>query len=256
MILDAHTHLGPGLRNHSYQLSFEFREPEDLIAAMDRAGIDQACTFAPLLEGGEFEDHTYEKSNRAIADAVRRFPDRLIGYCRVNPHFGQQALDEMARCREEYGFQGLKLHPDWEYFYANSRIVYPLLERCRAYHWPVFFHTGYYPFSHPTLLMPVALDFPDVPIIMAHMGYRHTADCLIIARRCPNVYLETSANASQMAILQAVRTVGAQQVLFGSDMPYTDPQDVLDKITTLPGLTEADLEMILDRNMRRILGPA
>jgi predicted TIM-barrel fold metal-dependent hydrolase len=220
---------------------------------MDRAGIDRACTFAPLIEGGVFEDHTYEKSNRAIAEAVRRYSDRLTGYARVNPHFGQQALGEMARCHDEYGLRGLKLHPDWEYFYANSRMIYPLLERCREYGWPAFFHTGYYPFSHPTLLYPVALDFPDVPIIMAHMGYRHTADCIIVARRCPNVYLETSANASQTAIHEAIRQAGARRVLFGSDMPYTDPDDVLGKVRTLPDLSEDDLALVLGGNMQRIL---
>ncbi|MBI4278224.1 MAG: amidohydrolase [Armatimonadetes bacterium] len=254
IVLDAHTHMGPGLRNHSYELPLDLVEAESLVAVMDEAGIDRAVTFAPLLEGGEFEDPLYERANRVVHEATRRFPGRIIGYCRVNPNFGQQALDEMKRCREEYGLRGLKLHPDWEFFYANSRVVNPLMERCAEYGWPVFFHTGYYPLSHPALFLPVAKAFPTVPIIMAHLGYRHTADCIVVAHRCPNVYLETSGNSSQVAIQETLKQVGPDRLLFGSDVPYTLAEDVMQKIRTLPGLTKENEARIMGGNMARILG--
>ena len=253
MIFDAHTHMGPGLRMHSYELALDTIRGEDLIAALDRAGIDRACTFAPLIEGGEFEDPNYEQSNRAICQACRRYPDRLVGYCRVNPHWGEDALIEMRRCHDEYGFHGLKLHPDWEYFAANSPIVQPLAAQCEEYGWPIFLHSGYYPLSHPTLMLPLAKRFPRVTLILAHLGYRHTSDAILVALECPNVYLETSANSTQAAIAECIRRVGPDRVLFGSDIPYTLPEDVVRKIALLPGLTEEARAKIMGGNMVRIL---
>ncbi len=253
-IIDSHAHMGPGLLNHESRPLLDAASADAMIRIMDDAEIERACTFAPLLEGGEFEDLTYERANGAIYEASRRFPKRIIGFCRINPNFGQAAIDEMKRCHEEYGFQGLKLHPDWEYFYINSPVVKPIVEFCQSVRWPVFLHTGYYPLSHPTLLLPVAEAFPSVNFIMAHLSYAHTADAIIVANQCPNVYLEPSGNATAQAIHGVLRVVGPRQFIYGSDLPYTDPLDVQMKIMLQPGLTEGDKDLIMGKTIARLVG--
>lgn len=253
-VIDAHVHMGPGLANHASPPLLRAETAEEVIEIFDRSGIDKGCTFAPLIEGGDFDDYEYEKSNRFIYEASKSYPDRIIGYCRVNPNLGQQALDEMARCHDEYGFKGLKLHPDWEYFYMHGPTVRPVLDRAADYGWPVIFHTGYYPLSHPTLAFPLADAYPTINFMLAHLSYRHTADAIVVAQRCPNVYLEPSGNATATAIGEVLRTLGPGKLVYGSDLPYTDPRDVMDKIRLQPGITSEDIDLIFGGTLSRLLG--
>lgn len=246
--------MGPGLANHASAPLLDAETVSQTLAIFDRSGIDVGCTFAPLIEGGDFEDYEYTASNRFIYEATKAHPDRFIGYCRVNPNLGAQALDEMTRCKEEYGFRGLKLHPDWEYFYMNGPTVRPILDRAAEYGWPVIFHTGYYPLSHPTLALPLAEAYPTINFLLAHLSYRHTADAIIVARQCPNVYLETSGNATALAIGEVLRQIGPAQLVYGSDLPYTEPADVMEKIALQPQLSAADRDLILGGTMARLLG--
>lgn len=253
-IIDAHVHMGPGLANHTSRPILAAETADQLIAVMDRASINQACTFAPLLEGGGFDDYEYQAANRAVYEAWKRYPTRIIGFCRVNPNLGKQPLEEMRRCKEEYGFRGLKLHPDWEYFYIHGRTPRPVLDRAAEYGWPVFLHTGYYPLSHPTLALPLAEAYPTVNLILGHLSYRHTADAIIVAERCPNIYLETSGNSTAQAIQEVLVRVGAAKLVYGSDIPYTLPEDVLEKIRRQPRLKEEERGMVLGATMGRLLG--
>ena len=255
-VIDAHVHMGPGLANHTAKPILTTQTADQLVTVLDGAGIDRACAFPPLIEGGDFQDPGYEASNRAIYDATRRYPDRIVGFCRVNPNLGPQALDEMRRCREEYGFRGLKLHPDWEYFYMHGPTVRPVLDRAAEYSWPVLFHTGYYPLSQPTLAYPLAEAYPSLNFILAHLGYRHTADAIVVAQRFPNVYLETSGNSTAQAIHAVLTKVGAGQLLFGSDLPYTFPEDVQAKVSLQPSLSDEDRAIVMGGTMERLLGPA
>jgi predicted TIM-barrel fold metal-dependent hydrolase len=253
-VIDAHVHMGPGLANHAAPPLLAAETAEQTIEIFDSSGIDMGCTFAPLIEGGDFDDYEYEKSNRFIYEASRRYPDRIIGYARVNPNLGVQALDEMKRCHDEYGFRGLKLHPDWEYFYMHGPTVRPVLDRAAEYGWPVIFHSGYYPLSQPTLAFPLADSYPTVNFILAHLSYRHTADAIVVAERCSNVYLEPSGNATATAIAEVLARLGPGKLLYGSDLPYTEPRDVMDKIRLQPGITPAALEQIFGGNLARLLG--
>jgi uncharacterized protein len=252
-VIDAHVHVGPGLANHSPRPHLTAETGAQLIEIMDESGIDVSCAFAPLLEGGDFEDPEFAESNHAVHEVARRYPDRVVGFCRVNPNYGPRALEEMKRCREEYGFRGLKLHPDWEFFYINGRPARAIYERAAEYGWPVVLHTGYYPLSHPTAILPVAKAFPTVDFVLFHLGYRHTADAIIVARECPNVYLETSGNATAQNIAQVLSSLGPSRLIYGSDIPYTTPEDVQQKIRLQPLVAEEDEELIFGGTIRRLL---
>lgn len=253
MILDAHAHIGPAFRTRP--VFSPGVDPADIVRLMDEAGISRACLFPPAWEGPEFRDPRFEQANRAVAAARAAYPDRFITYARVNPNFKPAALVELERCRTEYGCRGLKLHPLTEYFWvSNLGLLRPLFERCDAWRWPVFFHSGYYPTCQPALFIPLARAFPRVPIILAHLSYAHTGDAIIAAQTCANIYLETSANTTTAAIAETLRRVGPEQLVFGSDMPFTHPLDVIRKIEAVPGLTSRERDLILGQNMARLLG--
>jgi predicted TIM-barrel fold metal-dependent hydrolase len=221
---------------------------------MDSANIEMVCTFPPLWDGTSYQDPTFEIANAAIAEETADHRDRLLPFARINPNYGEKALQELDRCKTEYGCVGLKLHPSCEHFMPNNlKLLSPIFERCAEWEWPVFFHSGYYPTCQPALFVPLAEAFPTVPIILAHLAYAHPADAIVVARRCPNIYLETSANSTTTAMREVYESVDTHQFVYGSDLPFTDPNDVLAKIRAVPGMTEEDLELVLGGNMLRLL---
>lgn len=257
MIIDCYTNLGPGVANHHGQLQIPMEDtvtPEGLIASMDRVGTDRAVAFAPRWVGGAFVDPTYEKANAAIHEAVKKYPTRLIGYARVNPNYGQAAVAELEKCLGAYGFKGLMLDPEWENFYPGDKaLAYPLYETALKYKAPVMFHSWYSP-SEPALFWQVADDFPNLAVIIAHLGGRLFADATFIAQRTKNVYLETSDNMYGAAPL--VKALGAERILYGSNTPFAGPEVEMFKITSEDDLSASEKDLILGGNAARLLGLA
>jgi uncharacterized protein len=256
MIIDAHAHLGPGLKAEvPFGPLYNAETPAGLLALMDRVGIDKAVVFAPNWHGGwqgeDFTDPNYERANAAIGEAVRQHAGRFVGFARVNPKFGRQAAAELE-ARLTMGFRGLKLDNEHDgYSPANMKLLGPLMEICATHTAPVIVHTGFHP-AEPLIFLPLARAFPRVNFILGHMGYRIVADAIIAARRSENIYLETSAQMPH-SILSGVRGLGADRVVFGTDLPYTIPEVEVRRIRSL-GLHDAELEKILEGNISRLAG--
>lgn len=255
-VFDSHAHLGLGLKRRSM---FVTHTGEQFVTLMDESGIDMSVVFppiweGPLFEGQEWVDPNYEHGNQEILEAVRQYPDRLFGYVRCNPNFGARAQREMRKYVEEYKFRGLKLHPDWESWMGGNRELYaPMLELAKQYTLPCYIHVGYYPKCQPLLFMQMAEEYPTVPIILGHIGYEYHRDAILVAKRNPNVYLETAGNSHAWIIAEAVRQATAKQVLYGSDAPFFDPKWVISKISLHPGLTDEEKQLMLGGNMARLL---
>jgi predicted TIM-barrel fold metal-dependent hydrolase len=259
MIIDLHTHVGPGLaqQKDTWRSPLKADSGDELVRLLDDAGIDRAVVFPPLLEGGEFVDLNYVQANAAVRNAVAEFPDRLIGFVRVDPNFGADAEAEATR-NLEGGMRGMILHPDWECFYPNDSSVHHLMALMDRFRVPVAFHSGesdYYGMSGPALFLQLAKRFPGVSIVLKHMGYRLAEDAIAVALERPNVYLETSGNLCSN-IAKAITRLGADRVVFGSDSPYHSPKVEMMKITSLPMVSEADKRKVLGENLARLLGLA
>lgn len=252
-IVDAHVHLGPMFDVRPGM--FPGSHATEIIDLMDTADIEASCVFAPLWQGPIIQDETFEDANAALARETKDRLDRFFPYARVDPNHGEKALAEMRRCKDEYGFVGLKLHPTTEFFMPNNmELMAPVMELCAQWKWPIFFHSGYYPTCQPALFIPLADAFPTVPLVLGHIGYAHYADCIVAARQCESIYLETSANSTSAVIAEVLERTGPTKLLFGTDIPFTDPVDVLEKIKAVPGLGGSDLELVLGQNMLRLLG--
>jgi predicted TIM-barrel fold metal-dependent hydrolase len=252
MIIDAHTHLGPTLKNHSGSLEFDAVTADNLVPVLDEVGIDLAILMPPLYEGGPYDDPDYKLANYAVAAACAQYPDRFRGYARVNPNRKQAAVAEFLHCLDDLGLHGLILHPDWESFYPTTQsLMWPLAEICAERGLPMSFHVGYYPKCQPMLFVPLAEAFPSVPIYLKHIGYEYWRDAIIVAQRYPNVYLETAGNTSSGEIYAAIREAGADKVCYGSDLPYILPHVVIQKIRCLP-ISDEEKEQVLVLNSARI----
>jgi uncharacterized protein len=207
---------------------------EKTIANMDEAGVDKSCIFTVdygLLAGEPVL--SMEEQNKLIVEAAARFPDRLIPFFTVDPR-REGGLDLFKRAIEDWGMKGLKLHPTSGYF-PYDPVVYPFYEKCMDYSIPVLIHTGSQPaplkfrFAQPINVDDVAADFPDLPIIMAHVAHSMWQEALLVAEIKPNIYFDFSGwqmrflshPAEFYRMLRAViDQIGPWRVFFGTDGPY------------------------------------
>ncbi|MCJ7573967.1 amidohydrolase family protein [Candidatus Bathyarchaeota archaeon] len=247
VIIDGHTHFaGPGR-------GFPPNTVGDLLSVMDRNGIDAFVTCAPFSSIGE--DRTYDEVNGFIAESMKAAPDRIIGFIRVNPHLQDHALRSIRVGVEEQGFRGVKFHPRNEAFAINSEeLSFPLADLAAKLRVPILIHTGdpdTYGFAEPTLVGDLADAFPDLTLIIGHMGKRLFEDAILVARWFENIVLETSFR-NPRDIARAVKCVGAERIVYGSDMPFGVPEIEMMKVR-ICDITAEEKEMVLGANMARIL---
>lgn len=247
VVIDGHTHFaGPdkGLPPCSV---------DNLLSVMDENGIDIVVTTPPYSSIGV--DRTYDEANAFLADAMEKRPDRILGFIRVNPHLLEHALKRIDAGVKHQGFRGIKLHPRNEAFAINSEdLAFHIAELAAKLEVPLLIHTGEpdtYGFAQPTLVGGLADAFPDVTMIIGHMGKRLFEDAILVARWFENIVLETSFR-SPRHIARAVKRVGADRVVYGSDMPFGIPEVEMMKIR-LCDISPKEREMVLGINMARIL---
>jgi predicted TIM-barrel fold metal-dependent hydrolase len=169
----------------------------------------------------------------------------------VNPSFGKEALQEFETAVTEWGFRGLKLMPPKHGYRVVDQIVYPLLEKARQLKVPVSIHSAQEQ-CHPCDIGFMALEFPEVDFIMDHMGYRYFArQALLAARHAPNLYLATTAVPEPEFIKNAVKAIGPERVLFGSNGPGMPPDLQLEVIRRCKLDAEAEA-LVLGGNAARL----
>jgi predicted TIM-barrel fold metal-dependent hydrolase len=234
-IIDAHAHVG---KFGSWaNVSASARQ---LLEKMDESGVERSVLFGP--------------DNLLVRDAVRRHPTRFVGYVWPNPH-DKGALPLVREAVKRWGFRGVKLHPLVHAFLPTDEEVIPIVEFARKEKIPVAIHSGHPPFSLPWSIGELAEMYPEVRVVMLHMGHAHGVyikAAIDTARRYDNIILETSGVSMHSKIKEAVERVGEGRVVFGSDYPFHDYTVELQKVK-VAGLTESQEEMVLYSNAKRLL---
>lgn len=232
---DAHAHIGEigGWANVAMT-------PEHMIDLMDEYDIEQT-----LICCGD---------NEATLAAIHTYPDRLLGAVYVNP------LDPNSVARMPYyieqGCCAVKLNPLRHAFVADDVIVDPVMETAQKYHIPVCIHCGHPPYSLPWSIALLAERFPEVKVMMIHMGHGHGVyidASLKMARRYKNLYLEMSGMPMECKIKEAYETVGHERIMFGTDGPFHHPSIEIQKVNVC-GLPGEALQEIFYENARKFLG--
>jgi len=191
--------------------------------------------------------------NRLTWEAVNKYPRRFVGLSWVDPKRAE-AAEEVKKAVHEWNFKGVKMHPLLDSFLPDDELIDPVMEIARKLQLPILFHSGHPPWSLPWHFGNLADRFPDVKIILGHMGHGHIVyinGSIEMALKHENIYLETSGMPMHTKVKQAVQRVGVERVLYGSDMPFGHPAFELAKIR-VAGLTEEELNKILDSNARRL----
>lgn len=264
MIIDSHVHITAEGIIDAYEgtelLRFDMR-PETLIAGMDADGINKA-----IVCGVPFKKDT----NDFVAEVVRKYPQRLIGFANVNPNDGAPSVVELERAIKILGLRGLKLDPVSQGFYPNDPQIHSLVKKAAELKVPVAIHSGFSEFGLLKHGLPIHIDelacaVPQATILMLHSGgaswgrLPHLAEQgLMVAMKNANVFLETSFTETA-TVIEALKILGSERLIFGSDFPFNNAGFELQRIRRVrwmyPGLLNNDgLDRVLGRNMGRILG--
>jgi predicted TIM-barrel fold metal-dependent hydrolase len=245
VILDFHAHYSPVFfRYREYRL-----QPGEIIDRMDAHGVGRAV----LCAAGEFAAIRNTEGNSAVADAVRRHPDRFTGFAAINPWWQGRAVDELKRARDEYGFAGIVLHPILQGFEANDPLVFPLVEAAVEREMIVYVTGGAPYLAMPYKIADLAGRYPPGRFVMGHAGWDFHFDVPYCLEACPNLWAETSRNG--FANLESlVRRFGSGRLIFGSDYPFSSYDSEIAKINLLPACTDADRERIFAGNALALLG--
>jgi predicted TIM-barrel fold metal-dependent hydrolase len=175
-----------------------------------------------------------------IIERSREHSDILIPFGSVDPARGAEAVT-MAKRQIEAGARGFKFHPSSQAFLPNDRSVYPVYEVIQEARLPALFHTGQtgagagtrggggirLAYSNPIHLDDVAVDFPDMPIILAHPSFPWQEEALSVATHKPQVYIDLSGWSPKYfpaILIQYANTLLKHKMLFGTDFPVLTPE--------------------------------
>jgi predicted TIM-barrel fold metal-dependent hydrolase len=188
--------------------------------------------------------------NDWVAECLRAFPDRFLGYCYINPNFAESMAAEIERCFEQPGFAGFKLHVSWNGVLYDSDAYAPVYEFASARKAPILAHT--WGDESVRALARMARRYPDIPFLAGHSGAGDVEINLEEARRTPNLYLElTYSGGTPWLVERLVREVGAERVIFGSDTILFAASHQVGKVV-FADIGEADKALILGGNAKRL----
>lgn len=205
-ICDAHVHLGESGPWQPYMNPTI--KVEELMKLFEEFNVEKAVVFPNPNVGDK-----YPEMNNYIAECVRKYPDRLIGFGRVDPRRGEEAIKELVRIKEKLGLKGLKLHPMVECFRPDHPYFEKLFEKANELEIPILFHTGTN-FSSPSLSLKIAKKYPRMTVILGHLR----EGCVQALNQAENVYVETSGGLPDF--VEMAVDIDEDRILFGSDVPY------------------------------------
>jgi len=242
MIVDAHSHLG------TCRVFDSDQAPDDLIASMDRHGI--AVSVVQPFPGAPDPAAVHD----LIAQLANDHPGRIFGMASLSPHQDPGAYRaEVERAVRQLGFVGVKAHALGHAINPRSRDARLVFQTAADLGIPVMVHTGHgVPFAEPAMWLPLARDFASTTVILGHAGApMFTGPAIVVGEVASNIVLETSW-CSPHDIGRAIKALGADRVLFGSDLHF-NPGVELAKYRAI-GLTDDVLRLTLGENARRVFG--
>ncbi|HUO08666.1 MAG TPA: amidohydrolase family protein [Phycisphaerae bacterium] len=283
MIVDCHTHIWQSPEQLGDGALVELSRPT-VVAGQKMRLLPQADTANHLL-ATEPADRTFvlgfrsqylgaQIPNDYIADYCREHADKLIGFAGIDPT-ETDALDQVTHVSRDLQLKGLCICPAAQDFHPSDTRAMAVYERAAALHLPIIFYPGTHlspktkmEYARPHLLDEVARSFPNLKIVISHMGYPWVDEMLVLLGKHQNVYSDVAALLRRPwiaydALVRAHQFQVIDKLLFGSDFPFTTAGECIEALytinqttmgTNLPTVPRESLRGIVERDTLSLLG--
>jgi predicted TIM-barrel fold metal-dependent hydrolase len=227
---------------------------DELLSRLEQSQIEKAIAW---LQPTYRTEEELVASNRYVYEAMKKYSNMILGFGWVDPHFGvEKAKDLVKKLVNEYGFYGVKLNGAQNNFYIDDpEISLPIVETIAETGKVLAFHIGgdACDKTHPFRLAKIADLYPEVKILMVHMGgasFHDLSDAAIeVAKKHQNVLLVGSA-IRDISILKALQALGSKRICFGSDTPFALMHVELAKYKALlSDFSTNDQQMVMGGNL-------
>ncbi len=270
MRVDSHSHLGSLEDFEAAEFWKKNHEVPDRVAE-------------PYLEAMKSVDRTIMlahwgppsiNSNDVVCHFTRKYP-RFVPFYNIDPR-DAGVLAQLDRLAGDMGGKGIKLGPIYQNFQPDDEAYFPVYEKIQALHLPILWHQGtsfdarFGPleWASPVQLDKIARAFPELKMIVAHLGFPWVRETISLINKQPNVYADLSGLRLRTWILytslvELMQYGGVDKVFFGTDFPWFKPDDeraalyeaaAMPKGTNLPQLPSDVVEGIINRNTLAVLG--
>lgn len=279
MIIDVHTHVWESPCHIGEEFIADARAVsgagyKDIGVKLDRHWEAMQPVDRAVVLGFRARHVNVLVPNEYVADYVRKHPERLIGFCSVDPQ-DSDAVEQLDHAVQTLGLRGLKMGPIYQNVAPTDSRFRRIMRRAEELRIPVLIHQGTtfcanvsLEIANPIQLQPLAIEFPRLRIVIAHMGQPWIAETLVLIRKNRNMYTDISAlyyrpwqfyNALVMAMEYGV----LDRLLLGSDYPFTTPASTIEALrklnqmvegTNLPRIPEGAIEAMINRDTLDLLG--
>lgn len=248
--------------------AFDLTVPFDIFMA-DCAPFEKVVVFgAKARLNGLWVPDAY------VADFVARAPYKLIGFTACDPT-QDHCLDELRDGIEHLGLAGVKMMPMYAGFDPRDPRCAPVYAYCQKHKLPILFHSGTtfnraapLGYTRPWLWDEVAIRYPELHMVLAHVGHPFCEECLVVIRKHPHVYADISALFYRPwqfynMLIAAQEYKVTHKLLFGTDYPFARSRESIDGLRNandvtghsgLPSVTEQTINGILNRDALALLG--
>ena len=251
--IDMHNHIVDPV----HRADTNWARVENMLEAAELLGIETLCCSRPIVGGKLADIEAVRDVNDAVLAAMKRYPQRIAGFCFLQPGNGAAALDELQRCFDN-GMLGVKLYNQFKF---SDPILFPIAERCIELRIPLLGHSAHLTDVRSIAAQPKTSDsldfcqlswrFPALMLILGHVNGGGDWQWAIKGLRdCPNVYLDTSGSVLENDTIEmCIRELGQRRVLFATDQTM---EGCVGKILAAD-ITAEQREDIFWRNARRLL---
>jgi predicted TIM-barrel fold metal-dependent hydrolase len=279
MIIDVHSHAWEYPRHFDDNFREQARRARagtevDLTVRYDDYRAAATDDTRSIVFGGKARLSGLWVEDQYVADYVARHPDTLLGFLSIDPTVAGWE-DELRFGHQELRLRGIKLMPMYAGFRPDDSLLDPLWQYATKHRLPVLLHTGTTFISQaplectlPRWIDNVAMRFPEVRIIMAHLGHPYEGECIVTIRKHPHVYADISALHYRpwqfFQSLSLVQEYGVwRKLLFGSDYPFTTVNATIRDLrkmnemvagTGIPRLRMEEIEALIARDSLPLLG--
>jgi predicted TIM-barrel fold metal-dependent hydrolase len=239
--MDCHGHIGVHPDFPAYQA-----DADAMVAVMDQLNIERLAVTSTLACYNDCP-----RGNAEIEAVLRRHPERFFGYVTVNPNPPGQAVAELERWAGFHRPPLIKLHPGLHKYPVHGEHYKPIWDYANQHEAVVLVHTwDSDPNCGPLLFPSIARAHPKARILLGHSGvtWRGIMQAMEAAEAAPNLFLDLASSQHHRPILEkCARRVGAERILFGSDMPFLEASMTLAHVLTAK-ISDAEKEKILRTN--------